>query len=250
MELLKRVLNCVVACGKLPNNPVANARLLRKPNVRRVVPDEAAFQRLFDASEETLKPILLVAFDTRMRQREILDLRWEQVDLRQGAIRLAPQDTKGEESRLVVLTQRVRAVLKALPRGLPTTPRFRNPRRSLAKHPQGLPQGAEGRRPRRGLVPRLAPQFRHACAQAWRSRVGGDADVGSPHPRRVRQVQHRVRGRPSRCSSPHRGRIFWTRFGHTLRKCPQKRKAPRANYSRRFRFLVAGAGFEPATFGL
>jgi len=45
-----------------------------------------------------------------MRQREILELRWEQVDLRQGAIRLAPQDTKGEESRLVVLTKRVRDV--------------------------------------------------------------------------------------------------------------------------------------------
>src|SRR5215471_3850847 len=72
--------------------------------------------------------ILLVAFDTGMRQREILDLRWEQVDLRQGVIRLAPQDTKGEEPRLVVLTKRVRDVLKALPRGLPTTPLFRNPR--------------------------------------------------------------------------------------------------------------------------
>jgi integrase len=128
VELLKRILNYAVACAKLPNNPVANARLLRKPNVRRVVLDEAAFQRLFDASEESLKPILLVAFDTGMRQREILDLRWEQVDLRQGAIRLAPQDTKGEESRLVVLTTRVRTVLDALPRGLPTTPLFRNPR--------------------------------------------------------------------------------------------------------------------------
>ncbi|HEX9506938.1 MAG TPA: tyrosine-type recombinase/integrase, partial [Myxococcales bacterium] len=128
VELLKRILNYAVACGKLPNNPVANAKLLRKPNVRRVVLDEAAFQQLFEASEESLKPILLVAFDTGMRQREILDLRWEQVDLRQGVIRLAPQDTKGEESRLVVLTSRVRTVLEALPRGLSTTPLFRNPR--------------------------------------------------------------------------------------------------------------------------
>jgi integrase len=128
VELLKRILNYAVACGTLPNNPVANAKLLRKPNVRRVVLDEAAFQRLLEASEESLKPILLVAFDTGMRQREILDLRWEQVDLRQGVVRLAPQDTKGEESRLVVLTKRVRTVLEELPRGLPSTPVFRNPR--------------------------------------------------------------------------------------------------------------------------
>jgi len=56
VELLKRILNYAVGCGKLPNNPVANVKLLRKPNVRRVVLDEAAFPRLFDASEEALKP--------------------------------------------------------------------------------------------------------------------------------------------------------------------------------------------------
>jgi len=163
VELLKRILNYAVACGTLPSNPVANAKLLRKPNVRRVVLDEAAFQRLFEASEESLKPILLVAFDTGMRQREILDLRWEQVELREGVIRLAPQDTKGEESRLVVLTHRVRSVLEALPRGLPTTPLFRSPRTGEAWQDirKAFDKTAQGGRPRWGLVARLASQIRH-----------------------------------------------------------------------------------------
>ncbi len=77
-----------------------------------------------------LSPALALRLPRRLRHASeaVLDFRWEQVDLRQGAIRLAPQDTKGEESRLVVLTTRVLAVLEALPRGLPTTPLFRNPR--------------------------------------------------------------------------------------------------------------------------
>ena len=62
-----------------------------------------------------------------MRKREILDLRWEQVALKDGAIRLSQEDTKGEEARLVVLTARSLDALKALPRGLPRAPVFPNP---------------------------------------------------------------------------------------------------------------------------
>ena len=79
VELLKRALNHAVRLGTLRHNPIAEARLLRKPNVRRMVVDEEMFGRLFEASEESLRPILLTAFDSGMRKREVLDLRWEQV---------------------------------------------------------------------------------------------------------------------------------------------------------------------------
>ncbi len=70
MELLKRLLNFAAACGKLPENPIARVKLLRMPNVRRVVLDEEAFQRFHQAAEAWLRPILLVAFDTGMRKSE------------------------------------------------------------------------------------------------------------------------------------------------------------------------------------
>jgi integrase len=44
---------------------------LRVPNTRRVVLDEAAFQRLSAKAETWLRPILLVAFDTGMRKSEV-----------------------------------------------------------------------------------------------------------------------------------------------------------------------------------
>jgi len=128
VELLKRVLNHAVRLGTLRHNPIAEARLLRKPNVRRMVVDEEMFGRLFEASEEPLRPILLAAFDTGMRKREVLDLAWEQVDLRSGTITLAPQDTKSEAPRLVMLTARLAAALKELPRGIGAAPVFPNPK--------------------------------------------------------------------------------------------------------------------------
>lgn len=79
-----------------------------------------------------LRPVLLVAFDTGMRQREVLDLRWEQVDLRSGTIDLAPQDTKSEAPRRVVLTARVVEALRALPRGIGAAFVFANPKTGKA----------------------------------------------------------------------------------------------------------------------
>ena len=63
-----------------------------------------------------------------MRKREVLDLLWEQVDLRNGTIALAPQDTKSEAPRLVMLTARLAGALKALPRGIGAAPVFPNPK--------------------------------------------------------------------------------------------------------------------------
>jgi hypothetical protein len=69
VELLKRLLGYAVKSGELKDDPLRGVQLLRKPNVRRMVLDEAGFQRLFAAAEEALQPILLLAFDTGMPTR-------------------------------------------------------------------------------------------------------------------------------------------------------------------------------------
>ena len=127
VELLKRMLNYAVACDSLKSNPIAAVKLLRKPNVRRSVLDDQAFGKLFDAADPTLQPILLVAYDTGMRLREVLDLRWSQLDLKQGFAKLAAEDTKTEEPRTVFLTARVREALGSLPRFLKSGFVFTNP---------------------------------------------------------------------------------------------------------------------------
>jgi len=127
VELLKRFLNYAAACGRLPQNPIAHVKLLRVPNVRRVVLDEEAFQRLRAKAESWLRPILLVAFDTGMRKSEVLKLRWSQLDQKAGAVRLGAEDTKTEEPRVVYLTERVLKALSEQPRLLHADFVFVNP---------------------------------------------------------------------------------------------------------------------------
>jgi len=116
VELLKRVLNYNVRLGLLTHNPIAHAPLLNKPNTRSTTLTQDDFEALVNAAKKDLRAVLVVAHETGMRKEELLSLTWQQVDLKNGTIRLEAQDTKTERARLVVLTQRALQTLKALPR--------------------------------------------------------------------------------------------------------------------------------------
>jgi integrase len=62
-----------------------------------------------------------------MRRNEILRLRWDQVDLREGCLRLGAEDTKTDQPRNVYLTSRTQAALRALPRHVRSEFVFVNP---------------------------------------------------------------------------------------------------------------------------
>ena len=96
IELLKRFVNYAFKTKRIESNPLAGIKLLNKPNVRTMVVDEHSFAVLHVQAPEFLKPMLLLGFDTGMRLSEILNLSWKQVSLREGVIRIAPQEDKEE----------------------------------------------------------------------------------------------------------------------------------------------------------
>jgi len=57
------------------------------------------YKTLIDALPGYLKCLTVVAYHLGMRKGELLDLRWTQVDLRNGVIRLAGRQTKSGEAR-------------------------------------------------------------------------------------------------------------------------------------------------------
>jgi integrase len=227
VELLKRILNHAVSRGELEKNPLAGVKLLRKPNVRRLVVDEEEFARLFEASEEALRPILLVAFDTGMREREILNLRWEQVSLKEGTITLLPQETKEEDARTIVLTTRLRAALSALPRGLPQTPLFQNPR--TGRPWQDVRKVFRRARQKAGLAQGL---WFHDLRRSFVTR---SRKAGIPESVVMRMSGHRTRAVFERYNvvnvddvreAARRLDEVWTRLGHRGEKDPHKLEGP------------------------
>jgi integrase len=100
----------------LPRNPV---KLVRRPAVprgrtRRLQNDEE--QRLLDASDRgrtpLLRPLIILAIETAMRRGELLDLRWEHVDLKLRVAHLPL--TKNGDSRDIPLSRRAFQTLEQL----------------------------------------------------------------------------------------------------------------------------------------
>jgi len=77
------------------DNPFTKVSMERlpQPRVRYLTPEE--FDKLYQACNDKLKPIVLFAVNTGMRQDNILSLRWQDVDLNRGVIVL-PHTKNGE----------------------------------------------------------------------------------------------------------------------------------------------------------
>jgi integrase len=76
------------------------------------------FGRLSQEAEAWFKPMLLVAYYTGMRRGEIRALRWDQVDLKRGVIRLKSGETKTGEGRVIPLSPVLIASYQGVPRYL------------------------------------------------------------------------------------------------------------------------------------
>jgi len=115
LGLLRRILNVAVEAGLLDRNPVARLRMPEYDNRRDRVIDATEYQRLLAAVDEGqgahMRPIIVLAYETGMRQGEIVGLRWADVDLVRHFARLP--HTKNGEKRSVPLTDTAEEALRA-----------------------------------------------------------------------------------------------------------------------------------------
>ncbi len=65
-----------------------------------------------------LKPIIQTLMATGMRPGEVLNLRWDRVDIKGHFIRLRAEDTKTGQARSIPISEALRDILRALPRSL------------------------------------------------------------------------------------------------------------------------------------
>lgn len=161
---LKTIFSKAVRNGKAERNPCQGVRLLKENNERDRVLTPEEYARLLAACPGYLKPIIKLAYHTGMRRGEILGLTWGQVDLRDGFIRLRPEDTKTNEGRLVPLNRELVEMLRAMPRGLPHAQVFTKEGREI----KSIREAFEAACRRAGIEDFTFHDLRHTAINNWR----------------------------------------------------------------------------------
>ncbi len=92
--------------------------LKRNANARDKVLNMEEISRLIENLPHHTKSILTTAFYTGMRKGEILSLTWNKVDMEKRVIRLAAEDTKDKEARLIPICPALYEELSSIPRAI------------------------------------------------------------------------------------------------------------------------------------
>lgn len=129
LALLRRMFRVAQREGWIINNPFSMGESLIS------IADEKKRERILTRQEERqlleacrdpqrahLRPILICALDTGMRQGEIFSLRWRDVDLKKGEILVAAFNTKTMRARNISLTIRLATELEAIAKNAPRRP--------------------------------------------------------------------------------------------------------------------------------
>jgi len=112
MGLLKNMFTKAVEWGKLNENPSRKVKRL-KGEIKRVrFLMSGEIHTLLSHCPDHLKPIVTVALHTGMRKGELLGLKWDQVNFKQGIITLT--ETKNDERRDIPMDETVKKLLRGL----------------------------------------------------------------------------------------------------------------------------------------
>lgn len=125
LSILRAILNFAVANDWLLVNPFTKAKGIISLSAEvprdRVLSFSEEKRLLSVCTEERahLRPILICALDTAMRQGEIFKMRWSEVDFETSEIYIPQTNTKTEQTRRAAMTPRLRGELDALWRRTP-----------------------------------------------------------------------------------------------------------------------------------
>jgi len=116
LAALKRMFNLAARCTPPKVANVPYIPMLKEINVRKGFFEHETFLALREKLPDYLKPVVTFAYSTGWRKEEIVGLRWNQVDLREGIVRLEPGETKNEEGRTFYMEPELRDMLQDLHR--------------------------------------------------------------------------------------------------------------------------------------
>ncbi|MDA2920346.1 site-specific integrase [Desulfobacterota bacterium AH_259_B03_O07] len=112
LACLKNMFTKAIEWDMTSSDPAKKVKLFPEPPKKfRVVSDDE-FLKLYNASSDTLKTVLLIARSCGMRRNEILNLKWEDISLTHGYITV--KESKNNESRNVPINEFLKQRLKSV----------------------------------------------------------------------------------------------------------------------------------------
>jgi len=114
----RAMLNRGVDYGKLETNPVGRIKQLEENNIRERVLSQDEFNQLLKNCNGEMKGLVLIAYYLPMRQAEILNLTWDEIDFKNTFIRLGASRTKNKTVRSIPMNPKIKAYFQNLPRPL------------------------------------------------------------------------------------------------------------------------------------
>ncbi|MDD5269766.1 MAG: site-specific integrase [Candidatus Omnitrophica bacterium] len=109
LACLKCMFTNAIKWGKASENPVKKVKLFKENNKRLRYLEKEEITKLLSNCPEHLKPIVILALNTGMRKGEILDLKWQDLDMQRGIIYLL--DTKNSDKREIPLNEQAMVAL-------------------------------------------------------------------------------------------------------------------------------------------
>jgi integrase len=114
LAALKRSFHLAARCTPPKVALVPYIPMLKENNTRKGFVEYEEFVALRDALPYYLKPVLTFGYFTGWRRGEILNLRWNQVNLKEGIVRLEPGETKNDEGRTLYMEPELWDMMKDL----------------------------------------------------------------------------------------------------------------------------------------
>ena len=165
---LKTMFNKAIRDRKLEKNPMRGVKLLKENNERDRVLSPEEWEKYKSHCPPWYLPIAIAAYRTAMRKGEILNLAIPRVDLKEGFIRLRPEETKTSKGRSIPIhPDLIEALKNALKvRHLNCELVFHRDGKSITPHDVRVAHEAVCKEA--GISGFVVHDFRHTAINNWR----------------------------------------------------------------------------------
>ena len=116
LACIKTIFNIGIKNELIEYNPMKAVKMLKEDNYKIRYLTEEEECRLFEFLPEHLKPIVICALQTGLRKSNILQLRWELVDMEFKFIEVLAQNNKGHKIIKIPISDKLYKVFENLPK--------------------------------------------------------------------------------------------------------------------------------------